>query len=59
MLRHYDRAIEQFQRILEMDPTYAPALYFLSGVYALAGYDERAIATAEQAIIFGGEVVCT
>lgn len=54
-LRHYALAIEQYQRILEMDPTYAPALYWLSGVYALTGQDDRAVATAEQAVVHGGE----
>jgi len=50
-----DRAIEQFQQLLDRDPEFGVAHYFLGQVYdrqALFGAAEDAL---EQALIFGGE----
>ena len=46
--RQYDQAIEQFQKIIEMDPTYGPAHQGLVGPYQQKGMYEEAIAEVKK-----------
>jgi len=41
--RWYDKAIEQCQRTVEMDPNYAPSLLDLGGAYLAKGDHKQAI----------------
>ncbi|PYS64203.1 MAG: hypothetical protein DMF74_07720 [Acidobacteria bacterium] len=48
--RQYDRAIEQFQKIIEMDPNFAPAHNRLQRAYLAKGMYEEAITEQKKAI---------
>jgi serine/threonine protein kinase/tetratricopeptide (TPR) repeat protein len=52
-----DRAIEQFERVLGLEPAFAFAHYALGDVCAQKGDLERAIAEFERAIALGGRSV--
>jgi TolB-like protein/DNA-binding winged helix-turn-helix (wHTH) protein/Tfp pilus assembly protein PilF len=45
---NYDEGMEQFRRILEIDPNFVQAHYFLSQVYELKGLFPEAIAEAKK-----------
>ncbi len=52
--RDYDRAIEQFQKTLELDPDFPPAQQFLPSAYEQKGMYGEAIAGFEKATLTGG-----
>jgi tetratricopeptide (TPR) repeat protein len=53
--RDYDRAIQQFQRTLELEPNFPPAQQFLSASFEQKGMYDEAIAGFKKAIpLFGG-----
>ena len=47
LMRQWDRAIEQFQNALQLDPHYIPSHCFLSFTYALTGRADEAIRAIE------------
>ena len=49
------RAIEQFQRLLDRDPEFAAAHYFLGQVFDRQRRFGEAVSALEQALTFGGE----
>jgi TolB-like protein/DNA-binding winged helix-turn-helix (wHTH) protein/Tfp pilus assembly protein PilF len=53
--RRYDKAIEQCQRTVEMDPHYAPSLLDLGSVYLARGESEKAIELFRQARAIAGD----
>jgi len=50
-----DRAVEQFQRLLDRDPEFGIAHNFLGQTLERAGRFPEAVAALEQALTFGGE----
>ena len=48
-LKEYKGAISQYQRVVEASPKDSHALFSLAHVYALAGQDNKALETLEQA----------
>jgi len=48
--RNYDQAIDQFQKTLELDPNFPPALVILPAAYEQKGMLEEAIAGFQRAI---------
>src|SRR5215467_3828044 len=53
--RQYDQAIQQYNKTLEMDPNYGPALLDLGTAYLRKGDLHNALATFQRAIAVGGE----
>ena len=53
--RQYDQAIQQYNKTLEMDPNYAPALLDLGIAYLRRGDYRNALAKFEQARAAGGD----
>jgi TolB-like protein/Tfp pilus assembly protein PilF len=51
--RDYDKAIEQYQKTLELDNGFPPALQYLPAVYAQKGNYPEAIAKYENALLLG------
>lgn len=51
----YEQAIEQFQRVLELDPNFIPALYSISVAYCLNGQYDQAVAAVERMQALSGE----
>jgi tetratricopeptide (TPR) repeat protein len=49
-MRRTDKAIEEFQRAIDLNPNFAAAHSYLSLALALAGQSDQAITHAEQAI---------
>lgn len=49
--RRFDEAIEQYLRVLEMDPSYAWAHVTLGSAYAQKGMQEEALAALRQAVV--------
>jgi serine/threonine protein kinase len=54
---HLDRAVEQFERVLTLEPSFAFAHYALGDVCTQTGQYERAIAEFTKAIELGGRSV--
>jgi tetratricopeptide (TPR) repeat protein len=54
--RRFDSAIEQFRKILEVDPGNAGAHMLLAETYACAGHREKAIEECEQTLALGGSM---
>lgn len=52
--RHYDQAIEQYRKTLEMDTNFAPALGALAGVYELKGMYREAIEENQKYELLSG-----
>jgi len=52
--RQYDRSIEEFKKLLELNPTFYVAHYWLSYPYALKGMHDKAVATVEKAMALSG-----
>ena len=46
--RHYDQAIEQFQKTLELEPNFPPVLIFLPAAYEQQGKFDQAIAEFQK-----------
>jgi len=55
--RDYDGAIEQFQRTLELNDSWAPAYTGLGVAYAQKGMDEPAMKAASKAVELGGRQI--
>lgn len=53
--RNYDKALEECQRTVEMDPNYPPSLLDLGSVYLAKGEYEKAIAQFERARALAGD----
>jgi TolB-like protein/Flp pilus assembly protein TadD len=53
--REYDQALEQYQRVLEMDPSFVQAQREIGMVYERKGMVAEALAATQQAISLGGE----
>jgi tetratricopeptide (TPR) repeat protein len=55
--RHYDQAIEQFQKTLELEPNFPPVLIFLPAAYEQQGKFDQAIAEFQRGLDLkqGGE----
>ena len=53
--RHYDQAIEQIRKTIELDPNFAGGHFWLGLIYAQKGMAQEAIAEANQAIASSGE----
>ena len=53
--RQYDQAIQQYNKTLEMDSNYAPALLDLGTAYLRKGDHRNALASFQRAIAVGGE----
>lgn len=52
--RQYDRAIEQYRKVVEMDPTFAPAHFALRDACELEGMYPDAIREFRQAVALSG-----
>jgi len=52
--RQYDRSIEEFKKLLEVNPTFYVGHYWLSFPYAFKGMHDEAIATVEKAMAISG-----
>lgn len=57
LARDYDGAIEQFQRSIELNDTFAPTYSALAVVYALKGMDGAAMKAATKAVELGGRQI--
>ncbi len=54
--REYDKAIQQFEMALDLDPRFQPLLYKqLAQAYELAGMDEDALSSWQKAFNLSGE----
>lgn len=53
--RQYDQALEQYQRVLEMDASFVQAQREIGLVYEQKGMYAEALAAAQQALSLGGE----
>ncbi len=51
----YDRAIEQYQKTLELDPNFSPAHFGLAGTYDRKGMYKEAVAEWQKAFIADGD----
>lgn len=49
-MRQYDRSIEEFKKLLEMNPDFYIARYWLAFPYAFKGMYDEAIATLDEAM---------
>src|SRR5207247_4995017 len=54
--RQYDRAIEQFQKTIEMDPNFVPAHNGLAQAYQGKGMYDEAIAELKNAKVGGAQL---
>ncbi|NIN92470.1 hypothetical protein GTO36_05710, partial [bacterium] len=52
--RQYDRSIEEFKKLVEMNPTFSPGYYWLAFPYAFKGMLDEAIAAVEKAMAMSG-----
>jgi serine/threonine-protein kinase len=52
--RNYEQSIEQFQKTMELDPSFPPAYIFLPAVYEQNGMYNQAIAGFQKAIALRG-----
>ncbi len=55
MAREYDRALEEYQKTLELDPNFVATHYFLGYVKAHLGDDEGALAAIRKASYLTGD----
>jgi len=53
--RNYELAIEQFNRVLEMDPNFGIARFFIGQAYAEKNMHSEAVAELEQAVALTGQ----
>lgn len=51
----YDRAMEQFGKVLDLDPNFVPALYSIGFCYSLKGMHDEAIAAYKKILDLSGE----
>jgi len=51
--RHYDQAIDQFQKAIELDPSFVPTHQLLALAYARSGDFHKAAEEAEKRIAMG------
>ena len=54
---YFDEGIEQLQRILDLEPTYAVAYLGLAYAYQRMGNSDAAVSAAKTAVELGGEAV--
>jgi serine/threonine-protein kinase len=52
--RQYERALEEYLQVIEMDPTFIAARYFCGCTYTQLGQHEKAIAEQEMALRISG-----
>ncbi len=52
--RQYDRAIEHFKKLIELDPNYLRTHFYLAKVYEEKGMFEEALAEIDKGIILSG-----
>jgi Tfp pilus assembly protein PilF len=55
--KQYDRAIEHFRNVLELDPQYNHAYLMLGVIYILVGKLEEGIQACETAVKLGGRIL--
>jgi len=59
MTRRYDQAVEQFEKVLELEPGFVQAHMMLGVTYAYKGMHESAIAAGQKALeLSQGAVLC-
>ena len=54
---YFDEGLEQLQRILDLEPTYAVAYLGLADAYQRMGNSDAAVSAAKKAVELGGEAV--
>ncbi|MDV2496681.1 MAG: tetratricopeptide repeat protein, partial [bacterium] len=53
--RQYDRAIEQYRKVIGLDSNFRPAYSWLARIYEQTGMDRQAVAAYQKAMSLSGE----